>query len=191
MSSEDQSVSELGGAVVETSRPRGRGVRAATDLLVRSIIASVGTGDRAQLRRLRPDRPDAAAFWALLAQVVEAVDAAPREPAAVVEWERRWAVTVRCVAEMAELHTSSRPLGSALADAQVAPERVVRLLRSRAPGLFDEIRRVGQLVLRAGVRLDLGDLAELLRNDEGSRADDVRRKIARGYYAALRRKETT
>ena len=176
----------------ETVRHDSRSrVRSAVDALVREVTTRLGPGERASLRRLRPGCPTTPTFWILLSRVVEAHDAPPHDPEGLADWEQRWASIARCVAELADLHSPTRPLGTALSEAQVSPERVVRLLGARAPTLFDEIRRTGHLVLSRATRLDLGDAAEMLRYDDGDRADAVRRKVARTYYAAENRKDST
>jgi len=181
----------LAGASAGTAGHAARShLRTTVDSIAVAVTKRLGPGERAELRRLRPDRPTAPSFWILLSRIVERADEPPVDHANLVDWESRWAAIFRCVADLGDLHAPGRPLGTALSEAGVSSARVVRLLRSRTPALFDDVRRTGHLLATKAVQVDLGDIAEMLRHDDGDRADRVRRKVARGYYAAEGRKES-
>jgi CRISPR type I-E-associated protein CasB/Cse2 len=149
---------------------------------VRNIARRIGredypTGSLAALRRLRPEAPDGAAFWWLIAEY--APQAFDNDRAA-----KAMAAVVQC---MAIAHPYHRPasgrgrLGEALAEADVSEARLLRLLRLPRGQLPEELRRLARLVASKGDegRFDWGDAFDLLFWADGER---LRRDIARDYY---------
>ncbi|NBB84656.1 MAG: hypothetical protein GVY12_00305 [Bacteroidetes bacterium] len=102
---------------------------------------SVSSGDRAELRRISPERPFTPALWKLLLDM-DQHDAPPWS--AQEQWERRWATLLMGLAFCAELHDYTRSLGSALAEAGYSELRLVRLLRAEGEQLEVHLRRLAQ-----------------------------------------------
>lgn len=149
---------------------------------VRKIAWRIGLdhypiGSLAALRRLRPDAPDGAAFWWLVAEYAPPAfedDRAARALAAIAQ----------CMAIAHPFHrplSGQRHLGEALAEAEVSEARLLRLLRSPRSELPEELRRLARLMGGRGDvgRLDWSDAFDLLFWADGER---VRRGIARDYY---------
>ena len=135
------------------------------------------TGSLAALRRLSPDQPDGAAFWWLVAEY--APDAFENDRAA-----RALAAIVQCMAIAHPCHrplSGRRPLGEALAEAEVSEARLLRLLRLSRGELPEELRRLARLMGSRGEvgRFDWSDAFDLLFWANGER---LRRDIARYYY---------
>jgi CRISPR type I-E-associated protein CasB/Cse2 len=145
-------------------------------------------GDLAQLRRLDADRPDGRAFWQLVA--AETPDAFTDERLA-----RSLAITLRGMAMMREQlrEGRGRPLGRALADAGVAEQRVLRLLRVDAERLDEELRQLARLLASKGDKgaFDWSDALELVLSAGWAHEDAVRRRIARDYYGQVFRIENS
>lgn len=142
-------------------------------------------GELAELRRLRYDEPGGPAFWRLVARRIEPASRLPEDGPARVEAERRWAVILRAVAELASLHRPGRRLGIALAAAGVSEGRVLRLLRAHGEVLFDAVRTTTHQLATAGEPVDATDLAHLVLSSERDREEEVRRRIARDFYRHL------
>ena len=152
-------------------------------------------GDLAQLRRMDPDAPDAAAFWRLTAR--EGLLGSP-----VVE--RKWALVLHGMALMTgtagtdaggrSAHNRNMPIGRALfhggepdtATAFYSESRFSRLLTARGPMLRTLLVRVFRMMAAAGQHFDWYQMTQLILNDghDEKRADSVRRNIAREYYRA-------
>jgi CRISPR type I-E-associated protein CasB/Cse2 len=135
------------------------------------------TGSLAALRRLRPEAPDGAAFWWLVAEYAPQAfdnDRAAQALAAVVQG-------------MAIARPFHRPLsgrgrlGEALAEAGVSEARLLRVLRLPRSELPEELRRLARLMGNRGDagRFDWANAFDLLFWADGER---VRRDIARDYY---------
>ncbi len=142
----------------------------------------IGTGGVARLRRLDPDAPAAPEYWRLLAEL--AGGAAGRGS------ERGWALVMAGMARMApQAHQGGHDFapGRVLALAGFPETRLLRLLRAEPHSpTFDRAVRAAVGWLAAGARpVDWTRLAALLLTREPGRAEDIRRRIARDYYAAL------
>lgn len=136
------------------------------------------TGSLAALRRLDPAAPDGAAFWRLVAEFAPAL----------FDDERGLRILAAVVRGMAIAHPfhlalgDRRPLGVAMAEADVTEARLLRLLRVDRDELPEELRRLARLMASKGDagRFDWTDAVWLLL---GSRnGETVRRRIARDYY---------
>jgi CRISPR type I-E-associated protein CasB/Cse2 len=151
---------------------------------VRKIAWRIGlddypTGSLAALRRLRPEAPDGAAFWWLVAECA---------PTAFDDGRLAKALAA-VVQAMAIAHPFHRPLsgrgrlGEALAEAGVSEARLLRLLRLPRSELPEELRRLARLMAAKGDagRFDWSDVFDLLFWVEGE-AGERRRRIARDYY---------
>lgn len=155
-------------------------------------------GDLAELRRMDPDAPDAAAFWRLTARADLL-----GSPAV----EHKWALVLHGLALMTR--TAGSDLTSRSAHAQHTPigevlfygddrgrtsgfyshTRLNRLLVARGPMLRTLLARLFRMLGAKGCAFDWYRMAKLIL-DEGyneERADYVRRDIARRYYWAENR----
>ena len=163
--------------------------------------------DLAQLRRMAPDTPDAAAFWRLMAR---------HGPDDAADLERRWGLVMNGIALMTgagapdpagrSAHDRNFAIGRALFEggepdrttAFYSEMRLNRLLTARGPMLRSLLVRVFRMLAAAGQTFDWYQMADLILNDcrDEQRADRVRRRIAREYYRAdgrarLRRSKQT
>ena len=178
----------------QSTRPRSWGetaVQLANDLAAEGFPR----GDLAQLRRMDPDAPDAAAFWRLTAR-----HELPGNPTV----ERKWALVLNGIALMTRTagpdpasrsaHDRNMPLGRALfqggerdrATAFYSESRLNRLLTARGLMVRTLLARLFRMMAAAGQSLDWYQMTQLILNDghDEERADDVRRRIARDYYWA-------
>ena len=178
----------------QSTRPRSWGetaVQLANDLAAEGFPR----GDLAQLRRMDPDAPDAAAFWRLTAR---------HKLLGNPTVERKWALVLNGIALMTRTagpdpasrsaHDRNMPLGRALfqggqsdrATAFYSESRLNRLLTARGPMLRTLLARLFRMMAAAGQSLDWHQMTQLILNDghDEERADDVRRRIARDYYWA-------
>lgn len=153
---------------------------------VGSIAAAIGKvlppGDVASLRRLSPDNPGCAPFWRLMAMHP---DLMPETGRRRDELERRWACILQAMATMAGLHTPAVPLGRACAEADIAEQRILRLLRAAGPGLVDAVRTTAHHLAQKSIGSNHLDLVRLVLSDGATNEDAVRRGIARPYYAQM------
>jgi CRISPR system Cascade subunit CasB len=142
-------------------------------------------GDVADLRRLdaaKDERPPA--FWKLAVERLEpagfsfADDDTP--------WDAPWAAAIAVMALANGIAGPRRALGAALAEANVAETRLLRLLRARDTALYDVLRTVARQLVSAAVAPDWADVAELTLSDRvAGERERVRREIARDYYRQL------
>jgi CRISPR type I-E-associated protein CasB/Cse2 len=153
---------------------------------VRKISSRIGldgypTGSLAALRRLRPEAPDGAAFWWLVAEY---------EPRAFEDGcaAKALAAVIQCMAIAHPFHrplSGQRHLGEALAEADVSEARLLRLLRLPRSELPEELRRLAARLMGAkgdAGRFDWSAAFDLLFWAAGER---VRHDIARDYYRKL------
>lgn len=159
---------------------QGGGRRALIVRLAAVVERELSPGDLADLRRLRPEEPASPAFWKLAATYLS--DSLPGGPGRE-EAERRWAAVLGALANLRGLHRSDRPLGRALAEAGLSEMRLLRLLRARDAALYDVTRGVVHYLAQKAEPADLGQLAGLLLDQDGDRAEAIRRRIARAFYA--------
>ena len=163
-------------------------------------------GDLAELRRMKPEEPDAAIFWSLLAShgLLEGPDISGRE------LERKWALILHGIALMtptveansdsdrsrSSAHDPTVPVGLALFQggdgnrtrAFYSESRLNRLLTARSPMLHTLLARTFRM-LGTDQAFNWQQMAQLIL-DEGfreERAERVRHQIARAYYQAERR----
>ncbi len=155
-------------------------------------------GDLAELRRMDPDTPDAAAFWRLMAQQ----DLLGR-PAI----EHKWALVLHGLALMTRTagndlasrsaHAPKTPIGEVLfygddrgrTSGFYSHTRLNRLLTARGPMLRTLLARMFRMLGAKGCAFDWYRMARLILNEghNEERAEYVRRDIARRYYWAENR----
>lgn len=161
-------------------RPAPKRLQAAADAIAEAL-PRMSNGDRAALRKMRPEDLHQPAFWKLSTGRLQAVlppDDAPWRAA----HEQRWAVVLGVAA--GALHSPAMRLGTALARAGVAEVRLTRLLRARGAQLPDAVRTLAQQIVTSGVPFDFADLAWLVLSEGGDDEDRARQQIARDYYRA-------
>ena len=159
---------------------------------------SFSRGELAELRRMDPDMPDAAAFWRLLAG---------HELLGNETLESKWALILHGIAlmtraggsdaDMRPAHNPGTPVGRALflGGTDVRQEgfysemRLNRLLTARGPVLRTLLRRTFRMLATADQSFDWREMAAFILNDgyDERGADQVRRRIVRAYYQAERR----
>jgi len=157
-----------------------------------SIVGSMATaiekglspGDVAALRRLCADDVPSAPYWRLLAMHPELARGTPSAQDAM---ERDWICILQAMARMAGLHDPSRPLGRVLAEADLAEQRLLRLLRASGPALHDAIRVTSHYLSQKALSCSHLDIAQLVLSDGHPWGERVRRRIARSYYSQLGR----
>ena len=164
------------------------------------LIASenFARGDLAQLRRMDPDSPDAAAFWRLMAR---------QDLFRTPETEAKWALIIHGIALMTptnsgdgdsrSAHDGYTPVGRALfqggdvsrTNAFYSETRLNRLLTARGPMLRILLTRMFRMLAAAGVSFNWREMARFILNDgyDEDAAEESRRRIARDYYQAERR----
>lgn len=94
------------------------------------------------------------------------------------EFEKRWGIVVAAMANAKGL-LARIPLGRALAEADVAELRVVRLLEAEGDQLPDIVRTIVHQLVSKGQPFDPQDLAHLVLEPENK---EPRRRIARDFY---------
>ncbi len=150
-------------------------------------IAEASTGELAELRRLTPDDYGGSAFWRVVITRLdpELLSDEPARASAL----RQWAIILRALAELGDLHDPRHRLGSSMAEAQVSELRLNRLLRASGEALFDEVRRITRQLVSRGAAVDATDLARLILSDGRSDELSVRQRIANDYYRQLYRQQ--
>jgi CRISPR type I-E-associated protein CasB/Cse2 len=147
------------------------------------------SGDHAELRRLDAGGAAAPAFWRLLAEVHPALlERSVAEPGRVTERlddeTSCWQCALSSMARLRGQHAEGVSAGTALARAGFSELRLARLLRSRAPATFDEVRAAVAILASRAVDLDVVELVKLVLLPESSdAAESLRRRIAATYYA--------
>lgn len=172
--------------VVEETSERPSPSRATGTAAFR-LKETISSGDRAELRRISPNRPFTPALWKLLLDMGQ--HDAP-EWISQERWERRWATLLMGVAFCAELHDYKRSLGSALAEAGYSELRLVRLLRAEGEQLETYIRRLAQYLHSKQQKANWGDVANLIFYQSGETSDKIRLQIARSYFATQHAQNT-
>ena len=164
------------------------------------VIASenFARGDLAQLRRMDPYSPDAAAFWRLMAR---------QDLFRTLETEAKWALIIHGIALMTPTdsgdgnsrtaHDGYTPVGRALfqgGDPQrgtgfYSETRFNRLMTSRGPMLRILLARMFRMLASADVSFNWREMASFILNEgyDDEAAEQSRRRIARAYYQAERR----
>ena len=156
-------------------------------------------GDLAQLRRMDPDAPDAAAYWRLMADRGLLGDAV---------WEAKWALILHGITLMTRTSSSQAagrtaydkriPVGRALFEGgdpgrresgYYSESRLNRLLTARGPILRTLLARMFRMMAAANQPFNWGEMARfiLCEDYDGERSELARRHLARAYYQRARR----
>ena len=164
---------------------------------IAGFIASerVSTGERAELRRMNPDVPDAAVFWRLMARY---------ELLGSPALEKKWALILHGIALMTprsvsegnrpSAHNGFNPVGRALflgsesrrEKGFYSESRLNRLLTSRGPILRTLLARMFRMLASQGVAFNWREMAQFILSEgyNEAAADKSRHRIARDYYRA-------
>ena len=161
-------------------------------------LAQHQRGDFAELRRMDPDEPDAAAFWRLMAHH-DLLNSSE-------DVERKWGLIIHGIALMtptnsgegnpATAHSGSVPVGRALylggesqrGSGYYSETRLNRLLTSGGEMLRTLLTRMFRMLAAGGVTFNWREMALFILNDghDHDAAEQSRRRIAREYYRAER-----
>ena len=156
-------------------------------------------GDLAELRRMDPDEPDAAAFWRLMAQY-GLLDVGE-------EAERKWALIIHGIAlttpngsgeaNRGTAHNGQMPVGRALflggesqrATGFYSEARLNRLLTADGPMLRTLLARMFRMLAASSVTFNWREMAQFILNEgyDEDAAEQSHRRIAREFYRAERR----
>lgn len=184
-------------ASTKEDRPKTR-KKTAFDLARQLASPGFRRGDLAELRRMQPDKPDAAAFWQLLAR---------NDLLGNPVVEQKWALILHGIALMTRTagddlprrsaHDKNNRIGRALffgddlsrEKAFYSETRFNRLLTARGPMLRTLLARMFRMMGAKGVSFDWNQMAQLILSDgyDEARAEKIRIAIARDYYGAEHR----
>lgn len=156
-----------------------------------SSIQHASTGDRAALKRLKPEALQPHQL-AALARALTAAGLAPEKWHADT-WPR-WALIAHGMALAG--HDGKQKLGGQLANAGVSESRVTKLLTSRGDAFTQLLPRVLRLLASKGVAPNWRELGELVLKESSSLrssqadAEEIRLQIAGPYFSTLARAES-
>jgi CRISPR system Cascade subunit CasB len=149
--------------------------------LAHAVDKILGTGEVADLRRLRPEDPACPAFWKTMAEYWDM----PYDD----DDARRRACLLSGLARTKGLFDFHTGLGKALALAEYSELRFVRLLRAQDNSLFKEIELMAQFLNSKAQQTNWSQVAELLFTKDDEKAESLRRRIARDYYGNQNKKK--
>jgi CRISPR system Cascade subunit CasB len=176
---------------VEAPDRAGARLQAAVNRIAAGLRHAGAAGDRASLKRLQWNDPSSPAYWRFLTEYVEEAGLLTASGDRRHDEEVCWAAILASVAQLAELHRPGRALGEALAAADFAELRFVRLLRAREHGLLDNVRLTARYLAAKGEYVDCTDLAWLVLSAGGRSEEKVRRRIAQAFYSSKNNKQAT
>jgi hypothetical protein len=156
-----------------TESPRRRIVAA-----LRHALDAADPGTLAALRHGDPSSPPVA-FYRVSVQALDAhlPEGGTRRDAL----EMRWAVVVYAMSSAQGL-LARIPMGEAMAKADVAEMRLLRLLEAHGLQLADLVRHVVHQLVQKAQPFDPNDLADLVLSDDTEWAHAPRARIARSFY---------
>ncbi len=155
--------------------------------VVRSFLQEIadfhytGRGELAELRRMNPDRPDAATFWRLMART---------DRLGCPATESKWALILHGMALMAPNADGATPVGKALFDggdnqrkqAFYSDFRFKRLLNARGGMQRALLSEMFRMMSAANQSFDWYEMASFILNDSEESQEAARSKMARYYY---------
>lgn len=155
-----------------------------------STDGAFSRGDVAALRR--EDGATSPTFYKVASLVLDR-ELATLTGGALTEAETRWARVVHLLAKTSGLHRPGPPsFGAALAHAELAEARLLRLLRAEGAAIESAARAVLAPLAQKAVSFDPVDLAALVLSAPHPRwrfhfedTDTVRRRVARDFYRTL------
>jgi len=166
-------------SIATASPPSSTGLAALVGRIA-GRISALGTGPRAELRRLRADATDrwrSATFYRIYA------DAIAPDHTGDDEHQRRWAMILAGMAQLG--HQFGRNAGATLAENGLAERRFVRLLDADPDHLAADLRAVVSFLSAKGATVNWTDLADLVLSCGRERQDEVRRRFAAAYYRTI------
>ena len=139
-------------------------------------------GALAELRRMDPNKPDAATYWRLMAKA---------DRLGCPSAETKWALVLHGMALMAPNIDSATPVGEALFDggdnqrkqAYYSDVRFKRLLNARGEMLRSLLSEMFRMMSATGQAFDWYEMASFIVNDNEDSLEAARLKVARDYYA--------
>ena len=154
-------------------------------------------GDLAELRRMDPDKPDAAVVWRLLARY---------DLLGSPQVENKWSLILHGIALMTptatgdgtgrSAHDGGIPVGRAIftggdnqrSSAYYSESRLNRLLTARGPIFRTLLARLFRMVASVGQPFNWREMASFILNEDYNEeaAEQARRRIARDYYRTER-----
>lgn len=153
---------------------------------------SIQAGEIAWLRR--EDGARSPTFYKVVATLLDDVLAEYTTETVLSEAERRWARIVHLCAMTAGQHQLGTRFGTALAEADVAEARFLRLVRAEGDGFDAAARAALAPLVQKATSFDPLDLAALVLSaphpstrfhyEDG---EQVRRRLSRDYYRGLHR----
>lgn len=169
----------------DAAHDESNSIRKTITRIAARLADDAAIGDRAALRRLSFESPDAPAFWRIVVTDLHLPGASPYRE----EHERRWAAILAGLAEVAGagLHVPKRRLGEAAADAKLHEMRLLKLLRAHGDALLALVRPLAHQLVSKGISVDWADVADLVLSDGRSDEDRVRHSVARSYFSATQR----
>ena len=159
---------------------------------------SLSPGDRAELRRMDPDTPDAAVFWRLMAS---------HDLLGNPELEGKWALILHGIALMTRRNSAGDNSGTAH-DGYISVGRALflggephrekgfysetrlnRLLTARGAILRILLARMFRMLASADVSFNWREMAQFILSEgyDDEASEQARRRIASEYYLAERR----
>jgi CRISPR type I-E-associated protein CasB/Cse2 len=162
-----------------TEAPRAKPTRRNLVAALRHAVENADPGTLAALRRFKPGSSPPAAFYRVTVATLD--EHLPEDGRYRDQLETRWAVIAAAIANAKDF-LAAVPLGKALAEADVAELRVIRLLEAQGAQLADLVRMVVHQLVQKGQMFDLNDLADIVLSDGESYARDSRRRVARDFY---------
>lgn len=152
---------------------------------LRFVLQRADAGVLARLRRAdtRSPPPD---FFRVSVEVLDEI--LPVQGPIRDEQESRWAVIVQAMAIALGTNPADGgllggvPFGEALARADVAEMRMLRLLEAREEQLPDLVRQLVSQLVGKGQPFSANDVADLILDGNSERGERARREIARNFY---------
>ena len=183
---------EATGDIVEPSLPISQSKKLLPPIwddnrVVRNFLQEIsdfhytGRGELAELRRMNPDRPDAATFWRLMARA---------NRLGCPDTESKWALIMHGMALMSPNADSATPVGRALFDggdshrnhAFYSDLRFKRLLNARGTMLRSLLIETFRMMRAANQPFDWYEMASFILNDDEQSQEAARFQMARDYY---------
>ena len=154
-------------------------------------------GDIAQMKRMRPEMPEPAAFWQLMMWrgITDPTGERPNDPTL----ESCWARIVRAMARSTRVgesettgpHDPDRPLGAGLARTGYSEARLRILLNAQGETLMRAVEGAAHWMGIKNEGFNWPEAAALMMSGYRTPAqrDDDRMRIARSYYGAKHQEE--
>lgn len=175
-------------AAAVTSDPAERSSAKDWFVSISGQLKHTSAGDRARLRKMELGRAHSAD-----GVIIRLLTNAEVDQAIYERDYRRWQLLLHSAAMLAGTgalasHEKNRRLGSALHEANVSENRLLRLLAARDEMLRDQVRLMARILGRQRKPVNLSTLYHLI-GDDAETAAAARIRIAQDYYAAQARSQ--